>query len=46
MQEEVDFGEWMLSAASMLRVVNRGAPEIQRQQVLQAEASSIAGASG
>jgi hypothetical protein len=44
--EEVDFGDWMVSVASMSRVVNRVAPEIRRKQVLQAEASPIAGALG
>ncbi len=30
--QEVDFGDWMLSVASMSRVVNGVAPEIRRKQ--------------
>jgi hypothetical protein len=36
--QEMDFGDWMVSVASMSRAVNRVAPEIRREQVLQAEA--------
>jgi hypothetical protein len=30
--QEVDFGDWMVSVASMSRTVNRVAPEIRRKQ--------------